>query len=87
MKKSTDGQLVDSRLKAPWKIVAETGFAEDDMLNIRRNHPLVNRYNKVMAVGLRHNHDISMILTRTKGLAMVFYITNYATKTKNTSRI
>ncbi|KAK7403825.1 hypothetical protein QQX98_010396 [Neonectria punicea] len=33
-----------------------------------------------MAVGLRHNHDISMILTRTKGLAMVFYITNYATK-------
>ena len=33
-----------------------------------------------MAVGLRHNHDISMILTRTKGLAMVYYITNYATK-------
>ena len=50
------------------------------MLAIRRNHPLVNRYNKAMAVGLRHNHDVSMILTRTKGLAMVFYITNYATK-------
>ncbi|KAI0903059.1 hypothetical protein F4823DRAFT_324315 [Ustulina deusta] len=33
-----------------------------------------------MAVGLCHNHDISMILTKTKGLAMVFYITNYATK-------
>ncbi|KAI0198723.1 hypothetical protein F4808DRAFT_462484 [Astrocystis sublimbata] len=33
-----------------------------------------------MAVGLRHNHDISLILTKTKGLAMVFYITNYATK-------
>ncbi|KAM4063399.1 PIF1 protein [Hirsutella rhossiliensis] len=68
------------RFKAPWKIVDETGFVEDGLLRIRRNHPLVNRYNKSLAVGLRHNHDISMILTRTKGLAMVFYITNYATK-------
>ncbi|KAJ3454832.1 hypothetical protein MRS44_013432 [Fusarium solani] len=68
------------RFKAPWRIVEDTGFTEDGLLKIRRNHPLVNRYNKAMAVGLRHNHDISMILTRTKGLAMVFYITNYATK-------
>ncbi|KAG6996878.1 ATP-dependent DNA helicase pfh1 [Fusarium oxysporum f. sp. conglutinans] len=68
------------RFKAPWKIVEQTGFSEEGLLKIRRNHPLVNRYNKAMAVGLRHNHDISMILTRTKGLAMVFYITNYATK-------
>ncbi|KJZ68594.1 hypothetical protein HIM_12014 [Hirsutella minnesotensis 3608] len=68
------------RFKAPWKIVEESGFTEDGLLRIRRNHPLVNRYNKAMAVGLRHNHDVSMILTKTKGLAMVFYITNYATK-------
>ncbi|KAH6955959.1 PIF1-like helicase-domain-containing protein [Ilyonectria sp. MPI-CAGE-AT-0026] len=68
------------RFKAPWKIVDMTGFSEDGLLKTRRNHALVNRYNKAMAVGLRHNHDISMILTRTKGLAMVFYITNYATK-------
>ncbi|KAM4064303.1 PIF1-like helicase [Hirsutella rhossiliensis] len=68
------------RFKAPWKIVDETGFTEDGLLQIRRNHPLVNRYNKSLAVGLRHNHDVSMILTKTKGLAMVYYITNYATK-------
>ncbi|KAL6406099.1 hypothetical protein AUP68_10662 [Ilyonectria robusta] len=68
------------RFKAPWKTVEATGFSEEGLLKVRRNHPLVNRYNKAMAVGLRHNHDISMILTRTKGLAMVFYITNYATK-------
>jgi hypothetical protein len=60
--------------------VDTTGLSEDNLLTIRRNHPLVNRYNKAIAVGLRYNHDISMILTRTKGLAMVFYITNYATK-------
>ncbi|KAG7408961.1 ATP-dependent DNA helicase PIF1 [Fusarium oxysporum f. sp. raphani] len=68
------------RFKAPWKLVENTGFTEDGLLRIRRNHPLVNRYNRAMAVGLRHNHDLSMILTKTKGLAMVFYITNYATK-------
>ncbi|KAJ6437906.1 ATP-dependent DNA helicase pfh1 [Purpureocillium lavendulum] len=51
-----------------------TGLSDDGLLAIRRNHPL--RW----AVGLRHNHDVSMILTRAKGLAMVFYITNYATK-------
>ncbi|KAM5341409.1 hypothetical protein ACJ41O_014440 [Fusarium nematophilum] len=60
------------------KIAESTGFTDDGLLRIQRNHPLVNRYNKAMAVGLRHNHDISMI--KTKGLAMVFYITNYATK-------
>ncbi|KAK7420728.1 hypothetical protein QQZ08_010263 [Neonectria magnoliae] len=68
------------RFKAPWKVVENTRFSEDSLLKIRRNHPLVNRYNKAIAVSLRHNHDISMILTRTKGLAIVFYITNYATK-------
>ncbi|KAJ6436144.1 c2h2 type zinc finger domain-containing protein [Purpureocillium lavendulum] len=68
------------RFKAPWKLVEETGFTDDGLLRIRRNHPLVNRYNKSLAIGLRHNHDVSMILTRTKGLAMVYYITNYATK-------
>ncbi|KAK6829335.1 PIF1 protein [Apiospora arundinis] len=33
-----------------------------------------------MAVGLRHNHDISLILTRSKGLSLMWYICNYATK-------
>ncbi len=36
---------------------------------------MVNRYNQSMAAGLRHNHDISMILTRKKGtLASVLYL-------------
>ncbi|KJZ68769.1 hypothetical protein HIM_04255 [Hirsutella minnesotensis 3608] len=32
------------RFKAPWKIVEETGFIGDGLLQIRRNYPLVNRY-------------------------------------------
>ena len=41
---------------------------------------MVNRYNQSMAVGLRHNHDITLILTRSMGLALMWYICNYATK-------
>ncbi|KAJ3544245.1 hypothetical protein NM208_g3153 [Fusarium decemcellulare] len=66
--------------KVPRKIVDATGLSDTGLLTIHRKHPLVNRYNKAIAVGLRHNHDLSIILARIKGLAMVFYITNYATK-------
>src|SRR4051812_34798846 len=33
-----------------------------------------------MAIGLMHNLDISPILMRKKGLALIHYICNYATK-------
>ncbi|KAK8013668.1 hypothetical protein PG991_009261 [Apiospora marii] len=48
------------RFGAPWKLVPETGFSEDGLLTVERNHPMVNRYNQSMAVGLRHNHDITL---------------------------
>jgi hypothetical protein len=44
---------------------------------------MVNRYNKAIAVGLRHNHDISFIGTQCKTMAIVFYLTNYATKVED----
>ncbi|KHO10972.1 hypothetical protein MAA_11509 [Metarhizium robertsii ARSEF 23] len=49
------------RFKAPWKIVEETGFTEEGLLRIRRDDSLVKRYNKnkSLAVGPRHNHDVS----------------------------
>ncbi|KAG6978077.1 hypothetical protein FocnCong_v021441 [Fusarium oxysporum f. sp. conglutinans] len=52
------------RFGAPWKPVEKTYFDEDGLLRLRRSHSLVNRWNKVMAVGLRHNHDISFIVTK-----------------------
>jgi hypothetical protein len=33
-----------------------------------------------MAVGLRHNHDISFIATQCKTIAVLYYVTNYAMK-------
>jgi len=68
------------RFRAPWKLVLETGFTDDGLLEVKRDHTMVNRYNQSMAIGLRYNHDISPILTRKKGLALLHYICNYATK-------
>lgn len=68
------------RFKAPWRLVDKTVFTEDGVLQIERHHSMVNRWNKAIAVGLRHNHDISFIATQCKTIAVVFYVTNYATK-------
>ncbi|OAQ60809.1 ATP-dependent DNA helicase PIF1 [Purpureocillium lilacinum] len=71
------------RFKAPWKLVEETAFTDEGILKIRRTHPLVNRWNKAIAVGLRHNHDISFIATQKKTLALIYYVTNYSTKVED----
>ena len=68
------------RFKAPWRLVERTAFTEDGVLQIQRSHSMVNRWNKAIAVGLRHNHDISFIATQHKTMAIIFYLTNYATK-------
>jgi hypothetical protein len=39
-------------------------------VQIERHHNMVNRWNKAIAVGLRHNHDISFIGTQSKTIAM-----------------
>lgn len=60
-----------------------TAFTESRVLQIRRSHSMVNRWNKAMAVGLRHKHDISSIATQCKTMAIMFYVTNYATKVED----
>ncbi|KJZ70434.1 hypothetical protein HIM_10172 [Hirsutella minnesotensis 3608] len=80
-KKTRKGSLC--RFKAPWKVVEKTSLTPDGVLQIRRTHPMVNRWNKAMAVGLRHNHDISFIATQRKTMALVYYVTNYATKVED----
>ena len=71
------------RFKAPWRLVERTAFSPDGVLHIRRNHSLVNRWNKAIAVGLRHNRDISFVATQCKTMALVYYVTNYATKVED----
>lgn len=61
-------------------MVEKTAFKEGGVLEIQRSHDMVNRWNKAIAVGLRHNHDISFIGTQSRTMALLFYVTNYATK-------
>jgi len=68
------------RFKAPWRLIDRTHYTTDGVLEVKRDHPLVNRYNPSMAIALKHNHDITMILSKKQGLALVYYMTNYATK-------
>ena len=75
---SKDGRT-PCRFHAPWPLVEDTHFSEG-LLKVVRNHGMVNRYNEAMAIGLRHNHDISMIVSKGYSLSMIYYITNYATK-------
>ncbi|KAM4065584.1 PIF1-like helicase [Hirsutella rhossiliensis] len=72
------------RFKAPWRLVERTALTADGVLEIRRTHSMVNRWNRAMAVGLRHNHDISFIATQRKTMALIYYITNYTTKGNKT---
>lgn len=71
------------RFKAPWRLVEKTSFTEDGVLQIRRSYSMVNRWNKAIAVGPRHNHDISFIATQCKTMSIVIYVTNYATKVED----
>ncbi|XP_044717312.1 PIF1-like helicase domain-containing protein [Hirsutella rhossiliensis] len=68
---------------APWRLVERTALTADGVLEIRRTHSMVNRWNRAMAVGLRHNHDISFIATQRKTMALIYYITNYTTKVED----
>ncbi|KAM4055528.1 PIF1 protein [Hirsutella rhossiliensis] len=68
---------------APWRLVERTALTADGVLEVRRTHSMVNRWNRAMAVGLRHNHDISFIATQRKTMALIYYITNYATKVED----
>jgi hypothetical protein len=54
----------------------------DDVGNIHiaRNHPWINPWNPTIASCIRSNQDISWIPTVSKCLALMYYLTNYATK-------
>lgn len=76
----TTGKKSLCRFKAPWRLYDKTEFTSDGLFHVARNHSRVNRYNKALYVGLRHNTDVSFLPTNSSGLAMMYYATNYSTK-------
>lgn len=53
-----------------------TALTADGVLQVRRTHGMVKRWNRAMAVGLRHNHDISLIATQRRAVDLIYHMTN-----------
>ncbi|KAJ5215209.1 uncharacterized protein N7498_001616 [Penicillium cinerascens] len=68
------------RFGMPREIVSCSKIDDLGVIHLVRNHPCVNPWNPSIASCLRSNHDISWIPTVSKSLALVYYITKYATK-------
>lgn len=63
----------------PWAIILHT-ILQDGVLHLKRKSVDCTRWNKVIAAALRHNHDYTFIFTKKKSIALIYYVTNYATK-------
>ncbi|KAA8914802.1 hypothetical protein FN846DRAFT_758838, partial [Sphaerosporella brunnea] len=68
------------RFNAPWQLNPESTINEDGILHLKRLHPMINNWNPFIAATMKCNHDISFIPTNSKFLALMYYITDYATK-------
>ncbi|KAF3922513.1 hypothetical protein ABW20_dc0100162 [Dactylellina cionopaga] len=70
------------RFSYPRDAVAESHVDSDGVVHLKRSErdKNVNAWNPPTAVALRCNHDVSYLATKLKAHAMIYYITNYATK-------
>ena len=68
------------RFGMPRELVPQSYIDELGVIHLARNNSWVNPWNRAIATCLRSNHDISWIPTVTKSLALIYYLTNYATK-------
>lgn len=68
------------RFKYPHACWDRTEITEEGLVHRKRANGRINRWNRSLAVGLRHNFDLTFLNTSSQGLSMAYYITNYATK-------
>jgi hypothetical protein len=74
------GRKSSCRFGMPRELVSQSQVDEFGVIHLVRNHPWVTPWNPAIAYCIRSNQDISWIPTRSKCLALVYYLTNYATK-------
>ena len=74
------GRKSSCRFGMPRGLVSQSQVDEFGVIHLVRNHPWVTPWNPAIAYCIRSNQDISWIPTRSKCLALVYYLTNYATK-------
>ncbi|CAF1428363.1 unnamed protein product [Adineta ricciae] len=51
-------------------------------IRMRRSHPMINNYNEYFISACRSNMDIKFIWTGSDAKALVYYITDYVTKSR-----
>lgn len=68
------------RFSMPRELVPSSKIDDVSVIYLARNHSWINPWNPAIASCLRSNHDISWIPTVSKSMALIYYITNYATK-------
>ena len=74
------GQEDTCRFGMPRELVPESYADEYGVIRLARNNGWVNPWNRAIASCIRSNHDVSWIPTVTRSLAIMYYLTNYATK-------
>jgi hypothetical protein len=70
----------ECRFYFPRPKVEESHVDELGVAHLRRDNEWVNPYNPWIAAAMGSNQDLSFLATRAKALALLYYITNYATK-------
>lgn len=68
------------RFNFPRPLIDTTTIGPLGTVEIARNHVWINAFNPSLAYITESNHDVNFIPSAIKGLALVRYITNYATK-------
>ena len=68
------------RFNFPRPLVETTTINNLGTIDIQKNHVWVNPFNSTLMSITRSNHDVNCISSNVKALALVEYITNYATK-------
>lgn len=68
------------RFGMPRDLVSKSKVDDLGVIHLARNHAWVTPWNLAIASCIRSNHDISWVLTVSKSLSLLYYITNYATK-------
>jgi hypothetical protein len=80
--KPNQGKAKDCRLYMPRKLVpVSTIDPETGHISMRRSHPWINNFNEYLIAACRSNMDIKFIWSGSDAKALVYYITDYVTKT------
>ncbi|CAF1484221.1 unnamed protein product, partial [Adineta steineri] len=70
------------RLIMPRKLISVSSIdPETGHISMRRSHPWINNFNEYIISACRSNMDIKFIWTGSDAKALVYYITDYITKT------